>query len=694
MSVEQAGGLRSAGIIFGCLCLLGIAIYSPLRNLSFVPAAAAQSGQSVNLRADVDLVMIQVSVLDKKGKSINNLKKENFQLYEDGKKQEILSFDEVTEAPGSPSSLNAPVVDNGNRDHGKIVLIVFDDSTIRSDHLKRSRDSADALVRQHMKPGDLFAVASFSYGLKFLQNFTDDADKIEKAIAQPALSVGNRASSPGATDESLPNIGGRPQDMDPANMAVRYQAEALFRSLQALNVSIERIRGRKTVLIFSESDYTDPKTAGKVYTDLLNSAKRANVVYYTADPGGIKTSSMGSPSGSDDSTSAQAGSRRSNGAFSQASTPGQTMSLVKALASDSGGLSIYNTNNFDGELTNVYGQLSNYYVLGFTSNNPKRNGDLRKLEVKIDEKGVTLRYQPSYLDRRPLDVLASSRREGKLLDALASPTPVTQLPIVFRPAYFYDSPRMLRVLVFSKISLGKVQLKRKGDQMEGDLNIVGVAYAEDGSIAGRFSEPVHLTFDKDRDFRNTAVSYRNYFKLEPGKYRVKLAVSDEADSLGSTEQSLEVPAEPEHGFAVSSLVVAAGTSALPDLVQNIQAQMLDDSDPLVYKGMQIVPSADNRVLAGSGIPVMFIIYKRDGDASQWKLQAKVRLVSEKGEELIQPGIDLGGKLSLVGKSEAVVGLNLNFPSAKPGKYKLIFETTDASSAEKATAQTDLELVSQ
>jgi len=692
MSVEQAGGLRSAGILFGCLCLLGIAIYSPLRNLSFVPAAAAQSGQSVNLRADVDLVMIQVSVLDKKGKSINNLKKENFQLYEDGKKQEILSFDEVTEAPGSPSSLNAPVVDNGNRDHGKIVLIVFDDSTIRSDHLKRARDSADALVRQHMKPGDLFAVASFSYGLKFLQNFTDDADKIEKAIAQPALSVGNRASSPGGTDESLPSFG-RPQDMDPANAAVRYQAENLLRSLQAVNVSIERIRGRKTVLIFSESDYTDPKTAQKVYTDLLNSAKRANVVYYTADPGGIKTSSMGSSSGSDDSTSAQAGSRRSNGAFSQASTPGQTMSLVKALASDSGGLSIYNTNNFDGELTNVYGQLTNYYVLGFTSNNPKRNGDLRKLEVKVDEKGVTLRYQPSYLDRRPLDVLASSRREGKLLDALASPTPVTQLPIVFRPAYFYDSPRMSRVLVFAKISLGKVQLKRKGDQMEGDLNIVGVAYAEDGSIAGRFSEPVHLTFDKDRDFRNTAVSYRNYFKLEPGKYRVKLAVSDEADSLGSTEQSLEVPAEPEHGFAVSSLVVAAGMSALPDLVQNIQAQMLDDRDPLFYKGMQIVPSADDRVLAGSAIPVLFKIYKRTGDSSQWKLQGKARLVNEKGEELIQPGIDLSSQISIVDKSEAVVGLILNFPSAQPGKYKLIFQITDASSAETATAQTDLELVS-
>jgi hypothetical protein len=67
-------------------------------------------------------------------------------------------------------------------------------------------------------------------------------------------------------------------------------------------------------------------------------------------------------------------------------------------------------------------------------------------------------------------------------------------------------------------------------------------------------------------------------------------------------------------------------------------------------------------------------------------------VSEKGEEISQPGIDLGNSIVVVGKSEVVVGLPLSFPSAKAGKYRLLVETTNAGSAEAATAQTDIELV--
>ncbi len=409
MSVKCAGKLRSACTLFGCLCLLEIIFHSPMNNLISMPTAAGQSGQSVNLRADVELVTVQVAALDKKAKPINNLKKENFQLYEDGKKQEILSFDEVTETEGGPSTLNAPVVEDENRAHGKIVLIVFDDSTIRSDHIKRARDSAESFVRQHMKPGDLFAVASFGYELKLLQNFTNDVDKISKAIGQPAMSVANRSSSSGGYMDSLPSFG-RPQDMDPSNISVRYQSESLLRALQGINLSIERIKGQKSVLIFSESDYLDPKTAEKVYRDLVNSAKRSSVVYYTADPGGLKSSTTGSSSGSQSTTSVGAGAPNPSQISSQASSPGSAMSLLKALASDTGGLCIFNTNNYDGELTNLYGQLSNYYILGFTSGNPKHTGDLHKLEVKIDLKGITLRYRPAYLDQRALDVLASSKR--------------------------------------------------------------------------------------------------------------------------------------------------------------------------------------------------------------------------------------------------------------------------------------------
>ena len=78
-----------------CLCFVGLAFNSTVQSLSGVTAAAAQSDSSYRLRVDVDLATIEVTVLDKKGNPVSNLKKEDFQLYEDGKKQEILSIDEV-----------------------------------------------------------------------------------------------------------------------------------------------------------------------------------------------------------------------------------------------------------------------------------------------------------------------------------------------------------------------------------------------------------------------------------------------------------------------------------------------------------------------------------------------------------------------------------------------------------------------
>ena len=102
-------------------------------------------------------------------------------------------------------------------------------------------------------------------------------------------------------------------------------------------------------------------------------------------------------------------------------------------------------------------------------------------------KGVTLRYGKSYLDRRPVDILASSKHEKALLNALASSGPAMQLPVRFRSACFYDSPRMAKVLVTARIGMKKAEIKKKGGQMAGELHVMGAAYAENGGIAARFS---------------------------------------------------------------------------------------------------------------------------------------------------------------------------------------------------------------
>ena len=365
-----------------------------------------------------------------------------------------------------------------------------------------------------------------------------------------------------------------------------------------------------------------------------------------------------------------------------------------SLAAETGGFSISNTNDIDAELDKLDQQLSNYYILGFQSNNPKHDGAFRNVKVKTELKGVTLKYRPGYQDRRPVDALASSRQEQTLLTALATPGAATQLPVAFRPMYFYLPTRGARVLIAARIRMEKTVFRKKGQQIGTDLNIMGVAYAENGSIAARFSQTLPISFDKEKEpeFRKGSLAYRNYFKLRPGKYRLKLAVSDESNNLGSIEQSLEVPAFPDQGFAGSSIVIAEQTSQLPDLIRNLQTQLLDENDPLLYQGVQIEPSVENRLRAGSVIPLMFRLYNLPGPPDQWDLEAKARLLDETGKEYALGPISLKKTMSVVGDAEAAVVLSLSFQDVPPGKYRLIIETSEAASLKTATLQTDLEFI--
>jgi len=615
--------------------------------------AAAQSGGSFTggsfkLRVDVDLVTIEVYALDSKGKPVRNLKKEDFRLFEDGKEQEIISFDAVDEKTNMPAA-PLPVADSGDFHHGKTVLIVFDDSTIPALYFKTSRDIASRFVREHMQPDDLFAVACWNMSMQVFQNLTDDREEVLAAIARTAHS---------------PTVGGFIEDM--------------LRSLERINDSLAPLKGQKSVLLFGKLGYYSGPTLSETYDKTLTSAKRSNVLYYTVDPGAttgdINAGFMG--------TSSQ-------------SMPGGIVPVtLRSLASASGGASLLDTNDINKELDRLDQQISNYYILGFQPNNPKHDGAFRNIKVKTEAKGITLKHRPGYQDKSPIDALAKSKQEQTLLTTLASPSAATQVPIAFRPVYFYDSPKSARVLVPTRIRLEKTEFRKRGSQIGVDLSIMGVAYAEDGSIAARFSETIPVVFDREKELevRKANLVYQNYFKLRPGKYRLKLAVSDESNNLGSVEQSLQLPAFPEQGFAGSSIVIAEQTSRLPDLIQNLQAQMLDASDPLLYSGIQFEPSVLNRVPAGSSVPMLFRIYNLPGSPDQWNLQAKAKLLDQNGREYPLGLIHLKDSMSRVGKGEAVVVLQVSFPGVPPGNYRLVLETSETASSQTATLQTDIEFV--
>ena len=626
------------------LFLIGLILCSSVSAI----LATDKTERSFNLHADVDRVTIEVHAVDSKGRPARRLKKEDFRLYEDGKEQEIISFDVVRDRVKA-SKTPVPAPQSESKHPPKIVLILFDDSTTPEMYFKTSRDIAARYVQEHMRPDDLFAVVSWGTSMQVLQNLTDNREEILAAIERSAKSQ---------------NTGGFFKDM--------------LESLDRINDSLEPLKGQKSIMIYGRLGTYTGSGLYEAYNRTLKSARQSNVLYYTIDPGAQTGDIEAAPT--------------SRSGFS---TPGGMMPVtLRSLAAESGGTSLLNTNDLNGDLDNLDRQLSNYYILGFQSNNPKHDGGFRSIKIKTEAKGVSLKHRPSYKDRRPIDVLANSRQEQGLLSLLASPNNAGAIPIEFRPIYCYDPPEAAKVLINVRIRLEKTVFKNKGDQIGVDLNMIGVAYSDSGSIAARFSEtiPIRIEAAKEQALRKSSLIYQNYFKLRPGKYRLKLAISDEFNNLGSSEQAFVLPALPDQGFAGSSLVVADEVTRLPDIIRSLPTQLLDASNSLLYSGFQIEPSVLNRIQMNATAVMMFRIYSLSEPIDPLKLVAKSKLVDQNGKEHPLGLIHLKDLASPVGKTEAVAFLHLSFPGVPPGKYTLVLETGHEGSSQMATLQADVEFV--
>jgi len=430
---------------------------------------------------------------------------------------------------------------------------------------------------------------------------------------------------------------------------------------------------------------------------VVNSAKKANVAFYTIDARGL--SSLDSSGGGQGGTPSSANTnparvvRSRNPELDWAQFDRQPMdSILRPLAKETGGLAIYNTSDFNRQLDEADLELSNYYVLGFQSNSPKRDGRFRELEVKTDVRGATIKHRNGYFDSRPVDILANSKEERSLLHLLASAVaPASRLPVLLRAFYFYEAAGLARIPVAAKIPAASIEIRKKGGQLGGDLHIMGVAYAEDGSVSARFSETQHILLDREAEqtFRKQNLVYRNYFKLRPGKYQLKLAVSDEQGNTGFAQQSLEVPPMPQDGWVASSLVVADQVSRLPDLIQNLRSALLEENDPLIFNGVQIVSSVENQFSVDVPVPIFFKLYNLTGNPDQRKLVARVQLLGERGESQILPPMPLDQNLFLTGKTDAIIAINLTFGKVTPGKYRLLVETADTISSQSVRLETDL-----
>jgi hypothetical protein len=276
--------------------------------------------------------------------------------------------------------------------------------------------------------------------------------------------------------------------------------------------------------------------------------------------------------------------------------------VLYALARGTGGFTIFNTNDFLAGLNKIANELDEYYILGYVPPSPAHDGSYHKITVKVTRAGVQLRHRNGYYDLKSPDLLAG-KLEGKTLEALAASSQPGQVPVSLSTPYFYTSPGVARVNISLQVPASAIDFEKQKKEFHSDVQVLGIAYREDGSVAARFSDTVKVDVEKKdlKEFSKGPFNYQHTFNVAPGKYTLKLVLSTGGEKFGKYETALSIaPFDGQH-LELSGPALSNAFRPVDQLVASLDAQLLEDQAPLLFRGMEVFIQPGNRFQRGDKV---------------------------------------------------------------------------------------------
>jgi VWFA-related protein len=547
---------------------LGVATLHISANPASAKKKPPQNPPQQILRAEANMVLVDVIVTDKHGNYLSNLKQKDFHVFEDGKEQPIVSFSLEAQNRAVPSGRpparqeNAENASPGAPHRRRFIVIFIDDPTMSADMQLYARQEAVKFVESTSLPDRLFAVIDYDITMTLTQDFTADKALLSKAIERPRLSI--------ARNVHTDNLG----------MLFALGRERL-RALRALGKFLGTLPGRKTIIYLANGIplMLELRTDFEETIDALN---RANVGVYTIDARGLL------------------GPRNANASIAN---PGRGASVIPIypanfleMSGRTGAFAFASNNDIKAGMEKASHEIDEAYILGYMQPNPLHNGAKHKIRVTVNRSGSVVQARDNYVDAKSPDFLATEA-EGKALEALALNTQPGQIPITLAKPYFYVKPDLARVNLRLSIPGSDIEYKKNGDSFEAHINILGIAYRDDGSVATRFSDTVGLNYEKDekQEAGKHPYYYENSFKIPTGEYTFKLVLTAGGEKFGKYVVPLII--EPFSGKQLTLSGPAFGDAVIPYPLDSteVDPDKLGGSVPMNALGAQVVPSSSNHL---------------------------------------------------------------------------------------------------
>lgn len=577
-------------------------------------AAPPPDNPGFTIRSRTELVVVNVSVHDRSGNVVKDLKAADFTILEENKQQQIASFDtETTDAVAlpdaaqvqllklapNPGTSSAPATTSAEafRNH-RLIVLFFDLSSMQPDEIDRSAQAGLDYVNKQMAPADLVSVVSLGNSLQVNQDFTSDHALLTHALqaftsgASEGLSAGTTGTTEGASDT------GTAFTADDTEYNI-FNTDRRLQALRSVAESLTKVDQKKSLIYFSGGiDRTGIENQSQLRA-AINASVRANLAIYAADIRGLQAIV---PGGDAQSASMRGSSvysgRATVNAFDSNATSQETL---VSLSGDTGGRAFLDSNDFGKVFTQVQQDTASYYVLGYHSSNPSRDGRFRRITVKINRPGLKLDYRKGYYAPADFQHSTQDDRERQLTEELASDLPNTDLPVFLAASYFRLSDNRFYVPVSLLVPGSEVPFTSSSDQDKATLDVIGEVVDENKRPAGQLRDTVKLAVSASQAVRSKNVQYNNGFTLTPGKYHIKFVLREnQTGRLGSFETDLAIPEFKSVPVKMSSVVLANQLQPA--------AKKSKGDNPLVRDGSELIPSVTRVFSSGQHLYLYFEVY--------------------------------------------------------------------------------------
>ncbi|HTG28463.1 MAG TPA: VWA domain-containing protein [Methylomirabilota bacterium] len=501
----------------------------------------ANSGTTLRLK--VNLVPVPVVVRDSAGHAVGNLQKENFQLFDDRKQQQITQFTlEESERPGTGPTAIATA---GTAKHFVIprtfTALLFDDVHSNFENLPQLQAAALRFISIALARAERLGI--FTTSGKVTVDFTDDRTKLEDAVRRlkPNSLPGTQPSScpsmtyyaanqivnrhdMAARGEALAEVSGMCGVKDPkvAEELVTQASERVLRMgdmqtalvLKTLSDVVNRLSslpGQRNIILASPSFLVSDREHREY--QVVDRAVRAHVVISALDTRGVYTDENDQIADSN---------------------------VLSEFTDATGGTFFHNNNDLTEGLYRIASPPEFVYQLGFSPQDLQENGKYHQLSVKIvgvNKLSVSARrgyFAPNHLaDPKQIETT-------ELDDALYSQAEIHDLPIQIQTQTIHGDKPTTKLNVLTLVDLDALPHRQADGKNTNELRIVAAIFDRNGKYLGAINRKVAVHWSDDDAGVQTATTFS--FLLDPGPYLVRMVVRDsESQHLSAQAAIVEIP---------------------------------------------------------------------------------------------------------------------------------------------------------